>query len=338
MNVTLKDIAQVVGVSSTAVSRALNNQSDIGIELKEKIKKVAFEMGYKPNAIAKRLKSQRSYTVGVFLLTRYKVHNDDNFGYRFFDGIFEEMNKRGYDFIVFSVDSQDFINKNYMELCTERQVEGAIFIGLGMHDKNIENISKSNIPIALIDSYVNGENISSVSTDNTKSVQQGMDYLWKLGHRKIAIIKGHEEAFVSKIRFQAYKDYLLEKGMYFEEYSFNGDFTIESGYNAAKAVDKLIEKPSAIFCESDTMAIGAIRAFKELGYMIPNDISIIGFDDIKIGKFIVPALTTLAQDPIMIGKTAAKLVIDQIEGKGTSMNIALEPKLIERESCSQVIN
>ncbi|ACL68802.1 LacI family DNA-binding transcriptional regulator [Halothermothrix orenii] len=335
MSVTIKDIAKRLGVSATAVSKALNDRDDVSEELKRKVLKVAEELDYSANTIAKRLVTNKSNTIGVFMLSRRESEQRETVGFQFLSGILEEANKNGYDIVLFSTNSDLLDEKSYIKLCKERRVEGAIFTGLRLDDPHIPEIKKAKFPITIIDTELDdAENVGFITTDNLSGVHKALEYLWKLGHRRIAMINGHHQAQVSKRRYQAFKEFLTQKGVFDEDLVFYGDFTKNSGYKAALKILELNEPPTAVFSASDLMALGAIKAFKDKGLILPRDMSIIGYDNITSSEYTDPSLTTVAQDSVNMGREAVRLVLDGLDG-GTMKKKVLEAKLVIRDSCAR---
>jgi DNA-binding LacI/PurR family transcriptional regulator len=308
MSSNIKDIAEKLGISAAAVSKALNNRKDISEKLKRKVRKTARELDYTPNSIAKRLVTNKSNTIGVFVFSRQEHTFSKDLGLQFLGGILEEANTNDYDIVLFSTDSDLLNEKSYIELCKERRAEGAIFTGLRLDDPHIKKIKNSTFPISIIDTYIEGENVNFVSTDNKLGVQLALDYLWKLGHRRIAMINGHRNAQVSRERLNTYQNYLEEKEVYDGRLVFTGDFTENSGYQCAKKIMRLKELPSAIFVASDLMALGVIKAL----------------------------LTTIGQDAIGMGKWSVRLILNKLKKEEPQKKYLLKPKLIIRDSCSSV--
>lgn len=336
MSITIKDIAKKLRITPAAVSRALNDHEDISEELKRKVKKTAEKMGYSSNMIARRLVTKKSNTIGVFLFSRSKYDIEENFGSQFINGIIEEANKNDYDVILFSTES-DFLNKkSYISLCKERKVEGAIFTGLRINDPHIEEIKNSPFPISIIDTHLDGKNVSFISSDSESGINEAMEYLWELGHRRIAIITGHKNAQVSERRFNAYKQYLVKKNIYDKDLVFEGDFTKDSGYKCALEIIRLRNIPTAVFIISDLMALGAMIAFKKEGLSLPNDMSIIGFDNISIAEHIEPALTTIEQNGVAMGRSTIMVILNRLKGEKLKKKVLIDTKLIIRNSCARV--
>jgi LacI family transcriptional regulator len=336
MSITIKDIAKKLGITPTAVSKALNDREDISKELKRKVRETAEKMGYSSNMIARRLVTEKSNTIGVFLFSRSKYNTEENFGSQFLNGIIEEANKNDYDIVLFSAESDLLNKKSYISLCKERKVEGAVFTGLRINDPHIEEIKNSLFPISIIDTNLNGKNISFISSDNKSGINEAMGYLWELGHRRIAIITGHKNAQISGRRFNVYQQYLVKKNIYDKDLVFEGDFTKNSGYKCALEIMRLKNIPTAVFIISDLMALGAIKAFKEEGLSLPNDMSIIGFDNISIAEYIEPALTTIEQNGVYMGRVAIKTILDKLKGGKLKKEVFIDTKLIIRNSCSRV--
>lgn len=336
MSSNIKDIAKKLGISATAVSKALNNRKDISEKLKKRVRETARELDYTPNSIAKRLVTNKSNTIGVFVFSRQEDTFSKDLGLQFLGGILEEANTSDYDIVLFSTDSDLLNEKSYIELCKERRAEGAIFTGLRLDDPHIEKIKNSTFPISIIDTFIEGKNVNFVSTDNKLGVRLALDYLWGLGHRRIAIINGHGNAQVSRERLNAYQNYLEEKKIYDERLVFTGDFTEDSGYQCAKKIMRLKELPSAIFIASDLMALGVIKALKESSFKLPEDMSIIGFDNISTGEYIEPRLTTIEQNAVGMGKWSVRLILNKLKKEEPQKKYLLKPKLVIRDSCSSV--
>lgn len=328
---TIKDIAEKLNISTAAVSKALNNKEDVSVELKNKVKKTAEEMGYLPNSFAVKLIKNRSNSIGVFILGVDEVGEKGYFGFKFLEGIIDTANRKKYEVVMFS--SKEDIS--YKKICEEKRVEGLIFIGLRLDNRYIEDIKNIKVPVAVIDQKIDSENSVYISSDNFTGVKKAIDYLIKNGHKEIGILKGYEEAEVSEKRYTAFKNYLISKDMFNESYVFKGDFTKNSGIITGEKIANMAQKPTALFCVSDLMAIGVINGLNNRGIKVPEDISIIGFDNINIAEFTLPKLTTISQNGFKIGEEAVNSIIDRIENKSFSRSIEVEPELIIRSSCKK---
>ncbi|WP_018249640.1 LacI family DNA-binding transcriptional regulator [Orenia marismortui] len=338
MGVKIKDIAKRLEVSPGTISKALNDKKGVSEELKKKIKKLANEMGYRPNLIAQRLSSKKSNTIGVFILSRDKIKLRDSFAIEILDGITEKANKLGYDILLFTTTGNNLNEEQYIELCKARRVEGAIFIGLCSDDPQLEDIRASDIPIAIIDLELDAKNVGYISSDNELGIISALEYLINLGHRKIGFIGSSKTAEVSQIRYKAYQSYLKARNLYKVDYVWEGDFTRESGEKVAEEVLRLKDIPTAIISASDSMALGALKIFKDKGIRIPEDISLIGFDNISATEYSNPRLTTINQDGIALGKEALNFILNKSQGHSVPKRRLLKPELIIRDSVKDIRN
>jgi LacI family transcriptional regulator len=332
---TIYDIAKKTGFSTTTVSKALNNYSDVSEKTKQKILQAVEEMGYLPNAHAQSLSTKKSWTIGVM----FSEANEVGMKHPFFSAIIESFRKNaereGYD-LIFA--SRNLRNRDisYLEHFSYRAVDGIVVICSDPQDPQVQEMINSSIPIVVID--MNNQNCSLVYSDNIEGGKLAVNYLHSLGHTKIAHIAGDVSTDAGTERIKGFKKAMNDLELpVLEGYLVNGGlFSIQEGKAAMEELLSLKDLPTAVFVAGDHMAIGAIEAIKEKGLKVPEDISIIGYDDIEMAAYITPKLTTIKQDTEMIGYQAAQLLMEQILQKKkliTSKRIPVE--LIIRESCSQ---
>ncbi len=335
MSITIKDIARTMGISVSSVSKALNDKSDISEEMKEKIRKTASDLGYRKNMLATRLVKMKSNTIGVFIFSRTKIKNTDSTAFFYVNTMLDAIKGRGYDIVLFSIESSSSQNKSYLDLCAERHVEGAIFIGFEKDDPQIEELCQTKLPILMIEKMASGQNMSCITVDNKKGIQLGMKYLFDLGHKRIAFIKGHFAAEVSQKRFETYCSEMDSRNLSSEGLIYEGDFSLDSGYKIGNEIAATRPLPTAIFSANDLMAIGVMRAFYEKGIAVPSKVSLIGFDNFEISKYTQPRLTTIAQNFHELAIKGIELLFDMIDRHIKPRDIYLEPELVVRESCSR---
>ncbi|GAB6117307.1 LacI family DNA-binding transcriptional regulator [Thermoanaerobacter brockii subsp. lactiethylicus] len=336
MAVTIKDIAKYAGVSVTTVSRALNGYPDVSEETRERIKKIAEQLNYTPNSLARGLVTNKTHTVGLIVSELIKPGAYHPFFLEVLAGIKAGLKKDKYDLILFTVDPESQDTTSYEKLCNDRKVEGAIVEGLKLSDPYIEEIKRTQIPTVLIDIPILTDKVGYVSSDNVRAAFEATSYLIKLGHRNIGFINGHDDAAVSFERLEGYKKALEKNNIpYKEEYVVFDDFTQEGGYNSFKTL--VFEHPeiTAVFHASDLMAIGSFKAAKDLGMKVPEDISIVGFDDIELASLISPGLTTIRQDTFKMGYNAAKHLLSIIKGE-KPQHILIPHKLVIRDSARKI--
>ncbi|MCL7749696.1 LacI family DNA-binding transcriptional regulator [Halalkalibacter alkaliphilus] len=333
---TIKDIAKAAGVSVTTVSRALNGYNDVNEKTRAKIKSIAEELNYSPNAVARSLVKSKTETIGLLVSELSLSGAKDMFTYEIMCGINDSSSEKGYDLILFSTNSAKQKAKSYSQLCRERQVEGVIMQGIKIDDPYLKEVIDSNIPCVLIDVEIEGENVGFVSTDNVFGAQMAVKHLTNLGHRNIAIMNGHNQAVVSQKRLQGYKKQLEEASIAFqEEYVLNGEFLEEKAEKVAYSFLNEHPEVTAIFCASDLMALGVMNAAKRLGIAVPEELSIVGYDNITLAEYVQPQLSTVEQNKYQIGFKAAKLLIDMLEGNKANRKVILDNQLIIRNTTAE---
>ncbi|MFB4164011.1 LacI family DNA-binding transcriptional regulator [Alteribacillus sp. JSM 102045] len=330
---TIKDIAKEAGVSVTTVSRALNGYYDVNENTRKKIQQIAAELNYSPNSVARSLVTSKTKTIGLLVSELSRSALKDSFMVEIMGGLNAYAGEAGYDLILFSTDSAKQRLKSYSQLCRERQVEGAIMLGMKKDDPYLTEVIESNIPCVLIDIEMSGENVGYVTTDNEFGAQTAVKHLINLGHRNIAMVNGHDQALVSQHRLKGYKKELQEAGITFRQHwVVDGQFQEET---AEKEAEKLLQEYpeiSALFCASDLMALGAMRSAKKLGRNIPESLSIAGFDDIVLASYAHPPLTTVAQDKYKMGYEAGKLLLHILNGDPTKRVTILDNHLVIRNT------
>ncbi|MCX7773187.1 MAG: LacI family transcriptional regulator [Clostridia bacterium] len=334
--VTIYDIAKKSGYSPTTISKALNDYPDISTATKAKIRAMAREMGYTPNSSARALATSKSWLIGV-------LYNEDlGLGIRHphFSEIIESFKKQveesGYEliFIGSKIGTQ---HTSCSQHCRYRGVD-AVFIANGLYEEAaLEELIDSGIPC--IASELVSSKIINVLSDNVNGAKKAVDYLISLGHTNIAHIAAPTTSTAGEERVLGYKLSLEAHGMEFrQELMPNADlYNFKSGYEAMKKLLSLKTPPTAVFAAFDTIACGAISAAREAGLSIPQDLSVIGFDDIEIASHIVPGLTTIRQDRSTIGVTCAEMVLRLLNNETMRPTIIRVPtKLVIRNSCKRL--
>lgn len=324
----LRDIAKVSGVSIATISRVLNNSGNVTEETRKKVFKAMKEVGYHRSDMINKSKKK---AIGVI------VPNIRGTYYNYIaEGIEKTLVKSDYE--IFLTTTRQMISKE-IEILDEffqRRVDGIIICTSSKDDKYLEKLVKTGIPIVFVDREDSEIKLDSVGIDNYNSAIAAIDYLYNKGHRKIFFVGGLKEIYSSELRKKAIKDFKNKKSdmeLFFDQ----GNFEIESGYNVTKNNIEKIRKEgiTAIFYVNDQMALGGYRALQENKFKIPEDISIIGFDNAIFGRYLFPSLTTIDQPVQEIGVSAAELIVSIIENKNKSTvkrRVILPTKLIERES------
>lgn len=331
---TIKDIASLTGFSVTTVSRALNGYDDVNEQTKEKIEAVAQEIGYVPNILAQNLVMKKSKTIGILVNELKRESAKDNLMFEMLCGVSDALADSDYEFVLLSTSTAKQKNKTFKQLCEERQLAGVIIQGLKNDDPYLEEIIDSDVPCVLIDILLTNATTGYVTSNQMASIKDAIKYLHRLGHRAIAYMNGSEDAHVSTIRKQGYLDALKEIDIPTKEnYMINGQYDEDIAKKVATPF--LINNPevTAIFCASDVMAIGVLGAARGLGIKIPEQLSIIGFDNIMLSRYTTPPLTTISQSPYHMAICGTQLLTAMIEGEEEKTPFkVLNSELVIRES------
>ncbi len=326
--VNIYDLARETGYSSSTISKALNNTGRISETTRKKIISKAKELDYVADYNAKVLSSKKTWLIGIIYADNMGV----GFSHPFFSQILEnfknEIESEGYE-ITFINQKLGQNKMSYLDFYRHRNLDGVFVATFGNDDDELRELIESGVPVISVDSG-NWE-VTSVVSDDIKGARLAAKYLLNLGHEYICHIAGPLYAVSSQKRIQGFEEVLQEAGNRYLVVVAD-DFTYEGGYKQAKAISQRVRKPTAVFVSSDWMALGAIKAFQENSLRVPEDISVIGYDNIEFLKYSTPALTTIAQDVKKIGKEAANSLIDLINGKNVKTK-KLDVKLVERETC-----
>lgn len=330
--VTIKDIAKTAGVTHSTVSRCLSGSPLVSEATRSRIKALAEEMGYSPNIIARKLVTRRSHTLGLFYLSRDEVSFMENYGTQFLDGVARRSAERGYDLLFFTLTKDLRGHHSYIDLCRQRQVEGAVFIGVASDDPHLEEISRSPLPVSVIDYPIDGPLVGKVGSDSCRGIALALEHFWSQGHTRLGFLTGPPTAPVAVERLECFLKLSMEKHPGWTPPLFKGNFTRASGEAAASHYLELTEKPTAVMAANDLMALGFMQALQSRGLRIPDDVSLIGYDNAVTSGYAQPGLTTVAQPAEDMGAGAVDLVADLIEGKKTDLRKIYVPRLVVRGS------
>ncbi len=331
----IKEIAQLSGVSVATVSRVINGNQNVKPNIREKVEEIIKQNNYVPNKLGISLLKKKSNVIGVILPAVHSYYTER------FNSIAYVCTDNGFEISVAVSDYSEPKELNALLNFLEKRVSGVIFMTTEISKNHIEIMKKykSNIPIVVLDADASNEGFSSIIQDDYSGAKELMKYLVDNGHTKIAFISGGElNKLSTNLRFKAY-----EETMDFLGEAPNiviGNYSIFSGY---ESIDKIIASkniPTAIFAANDSMALGASRRLYELNYKIPDDISLLGVDDMENVKYMCPAaLTTIKQELSESGKLAINMILEYLEtGKMKFKKIVMEQRLVIRESVKNIKN
>lgn len=317
---TIKDVAKHAKVSVTAVSYAINGTGTISEDTRKRILEAAKELNYHPNAFARNLKKRKTFTVGVFITS---------FGGSFYEeileGIHDAVIQTDYELIVCP---ESWTKRKVL---THRQVDGAIVFDYKIDSETIVKLASKKFPIVVLDRNLVSDYLFPLLLDNDQGAKDAFYHLYNQGARRIFFVSGAADSFDNAERKKAFLREAEKNNLPIT--CFDGNFTEQSGYGVAQTIIQRNELPDAVFCANDQMAIGFMKAMKEHGLKAPDDIGVVGFDDIKIAQYLQPSLSTVSSSRFSWGAAAANQLIDFLEnGNPFPQPFRIGTRLMERES------
>ncbi len=312
--VTLKDLSKELGFSTSTISRVLNGKGDdyrISKDTQDIIKKAAQDNNFTPNQTARGLRLQKSFTIGLVI---------PDISNPFFSSIARalenECRKSGYSIILCDSEDQTKLEIDTINILKNRNLDGIIVCPVGIQGKHLIDISET-LPIVIIDRYFPNLKLKYVSSNNYQGAFDATIYLSEKGHENIGCIQGIVGTSPNDERIRGYRDALIKKNIKIDESNIvGGNYDIQTGYIETKLLLAKKNPPTAIFAFSNTISLGALKALKEEKKRIPEDVSIISFDDHPYSDFLETPISSITQQNELMGKIAAKLLLDQINGTG----------------------
>ena len=328
MRVTIKDVASAAGVSVGTASYALNGTGPVSQEKLQRVQETAKKLGYVPNGIARSLQAQSHGVVGYFA---YSLAGP--FFGQIMQGIENTFNMAGEEMIACSCSSE---KKNVTRFLRERMVDGAIVFGEHLEDDLIQLIAGSNCPVVVMDREITNEYISSITIDNETCAYEVGKYIHEQGFRKVGCILGNGPDGIRRER--GFRKAVAEFGLKLDENAlFCGDFQYDVALERATDwLETKPELPEVLFAFNDEMAIAAIHALKKAGYKVPEDISVIGMDDIPHSAFMSPSLTTYHLPIYEHGVMAAERLLEMLRENAPGSATSLTGRMVERKSCRKL--
>ena len=333
---TIKDLSAQTGYSVGTVSRVLNNQPNVSEKARTAILKAADESGFQLNENAKQLKQQH----GTAILVIAKGHSNELFG-SLVEALQSRVAQTSYPLVVDYIDENDNEVRRALQLCREKKPRGILFLG-GNRQNFLDDFAKISTPCVLVTndaSTLPFPNLSSVSSDDTLAAKMAIDHLVSLGHRKIVVVGGDPNVSdTTVLRCSGCMEAFTHHGIAFDEAwdYVSARFSYEGGYRAAKTLLKRGRHFTALFAMSDVMAIGAIRALRDAGKRVPEDVSVMGFDGLTIGEFTIPKLATICQAVDDLAEHSLQLLLRNIETAGKAQHEIIPVCLEWKESARRI--
>ena len=335
-HVTIKQVAEKAGVSIQTVSRVLNDRPDVSEETRRRIRNIIDQMGYQPFAIARGLASNRTYTLGLVT-----VDFSDRWFSQVVTGAEKEAHEHGYFFMLGSSAGNPEDEPKFLRLLAQRHVEGVLFIRASFleESEHLIRLKETGIPVVISGYALPDSGVAVVDVDNVGGGRKATEYLLGLGHKRIAMLTGPSDWNSARDRREGYIQALQANGV-----SPDPELIIEAAWlhrDGYLGMQMLLEKKvpfSAVFAQNDRLARGAISALHQAGLRVPEDVSVIGYDDVPEAEFSDPPLTTIRQPMKEIGQAATRLLIQMIENPETSpTQVLFDTELVVRSSCTPLV-
>ena len=321
----IRHIAKQAGVSVATVSRVLNHPENVAPKTREKIEKIIAETEYTPNWLARGLNFNKTGTIGLMI-----PHILNSVHMEIAKGVEDVAHQKEYIALMCNVEHDAAKEKRYLDQLIKRRVDGIIFICSSLEKKDFQLVQEQKIPVVLIGEHKNSLGLHVVSIDCKQSAKKAVNHLLESGHEKIAMLYGTEPQIENEYKMAGYKQALKEAELPFvRDYLREVENTIEGGYLGAKKLAELADPPRAIFASSDYIAFGAMDAIKDKGLKIPDDMAVMGFDNVRMSNLVEPKLTTVEVPLHKMGVYGARLLFDIIEGEEEPET---EPKTILLQS------
>jgi LacI family transcriptional regulator len=329
---TIRQIAKLAGVSRSTASRVLNDHPNVSQKMREQVQKVIAETGYRPDPIARSLSSRRSKIIGLVIPLAISSLLEDPFFPRLMQGISQGCNARGYTLALFLFHSEKEERKLYDRISSNRLLDGVIVTATLDDDPLIPELVANQTPFVIHGRHEDPR-VSFVDVDNETGAYTAVTHLVRLGRRRIAFISGTPSNLAAQDRERGYLKALEARRVPVDEsLMIHGDFTETSGYAAMRRL--LRHQPDAVFVASDTMALGALRALREADSSVPEEVAVVGFDDLPQAATADPPLTTVRQPIQRAGVLAVEMLIDILEnGVEPPRRMILPTELVIRASC-----
>jgi LacI family transcriptional regulator len=339
--VTVYDIAKEANVSVSTVSRVLNDTAPVKKSTKEKVNQLIEKYQFHPNALARSLTKKTSGMIGIIL-----PDITNPFFPEVFSGAEKTARDKGYTLFLCDTEGDYERETQYLNALREKQVDGIIFLGgrinLAKCDPKLTaEVVEVNrrIPVVLVNGDLPGRLLHRVYTDEVEGARLAIQHLIDYGHRHIAFIGGMKETTTTTQKVKMFRQVMLQNGLEVpKEWVLEGSFSIQSGQALMRQLFSEDHKPTAVFCVNDFTAIGAYKAASQLGMRIPDDISIVGFDDTPLASSIIPELTTISQKSTELGRLAVEMLHQLILKEDIKRVTVLQPELIVRESTKRYLS
>jgi LacI family transcriptional regulator len=332
VSLTIEDIASLAQVSRSTVSRVLNHHPGVKPAVRARVQQVIHDHNYAPKAAARSLANSRADTIGLLIPRSAAVSLSDPFIARMIQAIFEAASQQNY-FPMLAMLTADMEASFYHRILRSRHFDGVIMFSSDIDDPILPLLIKDAGPMVVIGRHPFFVDLVSVDVENRAGAHDAVAHLLELGHRRIGLINGQLQMEAAQARRDGYKQALLEAGIPIDpDLMVEGFYSEQASYGATLTLLDLAERPTAIFAASDGMAVGALRALHDSSVRVPEDIALVGYDDLPLAAVSTPPLTSVHQPVPDMAAHAVRLLIEQIRGEGPVPSVRLPTRLVVRES------
>jgi LacI family transcriptional regulator len=331
---TIRDVAKKAGVATTTVSRVLNNSGYVSAATRARVEDAIQELGYLPNRVARSLRLKRTHTLALVV-----TDITNPFWTTVVRGVEDAANEAGFTVILCNTDESESKQDAYLQVLLQRRVDGILFTPVRSASEPVELVQRQKVPIVVLDRRVPGAQVDVVRGDSEGGAYKLVRHLLELGHRCIAALCGPETVSTSVERMLGYRRALREAGLGEDaEWVYYGQFTQCFGYDATTEILALDPRPTAFFASNNFIAVGALRALHDARLRVPEDVSLVSFDDLSSAMLIDPFLTVADQPAYQMGRQATELLIARLSDPAVNgyKEIVLPTRIIVRRSCQPV--
>ena len=330
---TVLDVAKRAGVAPITVSRVINNSGYISLSTRERVEAAVKELGYVPNTIARGLRSKRTHTLALVV-----TDITNPYFTLMARGVEDVAGNSNYTVVYCNTDESEIKEEKYANILAQKQVDGVLLVPACGNADTVKFLKSNDIAVVVLDRRIAGVKTDSVRSDSESGAKRLIELLIGLGHKRIAIITGPKDVSTAVDRVTGYQQALSEAGLIENELVYYGEFNQQGGYELTRQAMAQSPKPTAIFGANNFIMLGIIKALRELQLNVPEDVSVVGFDDFPESMLVRPFFTTATQPAYEMGRLAAELLLKRISGELSEefQKIILPTEIIERESSGPI--
>lgn len=332
---TIRDVAKRAGVAPITVSRVINDSGYVSEKTRARVQAAIADLGYVPNALAGSLRSKRTNTLALIL-----TDISNPFWTTVARGVEDTASDAGFNVILCNTDESEIEQDKYLHVLLQKQVDGVLLVPARSTDEPIKFVQDQDTPVVVLDRRIPDNQADMVHCDSEEGAYQLTRLLLSLGHRRIAMLSGPQGVSTAEDRVAGYRRALAEAGLDDDAALVcYGEFSLESGYDHAQQMLARTPRPTAVFAANNFIAIGALRALRDAGLRVPDDLALVGFDELPAGLVVDPFLTVAAQPAYEMGQRATELLLARMSGAAPAayQKIVLPTEIIVRESSGRAL-